>query len=202
MKPLLQIKTIPLKYELKIQRAELKYNSSKTNMFEKNDKGGLEIQSRPSKLNMDTFNARNSVCPTTMTSVRQAAESGLQAAMEATATYAKEGAILLDPNISNPLDEINRQRAQMPTGEFSMRFLPTTGPDIEWSEPNMDIKYQMDKISFDIKVAKGDYEFIPGNVEVSITQMPDVEIEYIGEPLYVPPSARDFFQHAPFDVLA
>lgn len=202
MKPLLQIKTIPLKYELKIQRAELKYNSSKSDVIAKNQKGSLEIQNRPSKLSLDTFNARNSVCPTTMTSVRQAADRGLEAAKEATAAYAKEGAILLDPNVSNPLDVINQQRAQMPTGEFGLRFLPTTGPDIEWSEPDMNMKYQTDKLSFDIKVAKGDYEFIPGNVEVSITQMPDVEIEYIGEPLYVPPSARNFFEHAPIDILA
>ena len=32
-------------------------------------------------------------------------------------------------------------------------------------------------------------EFIPGDIEMNITQYPDVVIEYIGGPIYVPPSA-------------
>ncbi len=137
-----------------------------------------------------------------MESVRQAAAKGKSAAMEATATYAKEGAMLLDPKITNPLDQIFSQRASQPTGEFGLRFLPTTGPDIEWSDPDLSMQYQMDKLSFDMKVANGNFEFIPGNVELSITQMPDVNIEYIGKPLYVPPSAASYFNHTPVDILA
>ena len=37
--------------------------------------------------------------------------------------------------------------------------------------------------------ANGNYEFIPGDIEMSITQQPDVLIEYVGGPIYVPPSA-------------
>ncbi|GLB29139.1 hypothetical protein LAD12857_10620 [Lacrimispora amygdalina] len=202
MEPLLQIKTIPLKYELKVQKAELRYTRSKSQVLVNNDNGGLEINSKPIKLYIDTYDARNSVTPTTMESVRQAAASGLRAASEATATYTEEAALLLDPNVSNPLDQIFRQRAQLPTGEFGLTFLPTTGPDLEWSAPDLNIKYQMDKLTFDIRAAKGDFEFIPGSVEISITQMPDVEIEYIGKPMYVPPSAANFFDHTPIDVLA
>ena len=47
----------------------------------------------------------------------------------------------------------------------------------------------MDKLNFDLKVLNGNYEFIPGNIEMSITQHPDVLIEYVGGPIYVPPSA-------------
>lgn len=202
MEPLIHIKTIPLKYEMKIQKAQLKYKSSKTEVLMDRNRGGLDISSKPTRLSIDSYNARNSVCPTTMESIRQAADSGLQAASEATATYAEEGALLLDPNVQNPLNQIFRQRAQMPTGEFGLAFLPTTGPDLEWSSPDLNIKYQMDKLSFDLKAAKGDFEFIPGSVEISITQMPDVEIEYIGKPLYVPPSAAQYFEHTPIDVLA
>lgn len=202
MEPLIHIKTIPLKYEMKIQKAQLKYKSSKTEVLMDRKRGGLDISNKPTRLSIDSYNARNSVCPTTMESIRQSAASGLQAASEATATYAEEGALLLDPNVQNPLDQIFRQRAQKPTGEFGLTFLPTTGPDLEWSTPDLNIKYQMDKLSFDLKAAKGDFEFIPGSVEISITQMPDVEIEYIGKPLYVPPSAAQYFEHTPIDVLA
>ncbi|MBE5993409.1 MAG: hypothetical protein E7247_13615 [Paenibacillaceae bacterium] len=202
MEPLLQIKTIPIKYEMKIQKAELRYSQSKTDVLINNESGSLDINSKPIKLSIDTYDARSSINPTTMESVRQAAASGLEAASEATATYTEEAALLLDAKVSNPLDQIFRQRAQMPTGEFGLAFIPTSGPDLEWSAPDLNIKYQMDKMSFDIRAAKGDFEFIPGSVEISITQMPDVEIEYIGKPMYVPPSAAKYFDHEPIDVLA
>ena len=202
MEPLLQIKTIPIKYEMKIQKAELRYSQSKTDVLINKESGGLDVNSKPIKLYIDTYDARSSISPTTMESVRQAAASGLEAASEATATYTEEAALLLDAKVSNPLDQIFRQRAQMPTGEFGLAFVPTTGPDLEWSAPDLNIKYQMDKMSFDIRAAKGDFEFIPGSIEISITQMPDVEIEYIGKPMYVPPSAAKYFDHEPIDVLA
>ncbi|MBE5978917.1 MAG: hypothetical protein E7249_07250 [Paenibacillaceae bacterium] len=202
MEPLLQIKTIPIKYEMKVQKAELRYTKSKTEVLINNESGSLDINSKPIKLYIDTYNARSSITPTTTESVRQAAASGLEAAAEATATYTEEAALLLDAKVSNPLDQIFRQRAQMPTGEFGLAFIPSTGPDLEWSAPDLNIKYQMDKLSFDIRAAKGDFEFIPGSIEISITQMPDVEIEYIGKPMYVPPSAAKYFNHEPIDILA
>lgn len=202
MEPLLRITTIPVKYELTITKARLEYSKSKAEILTQRKKGNMEIENHPIKAHIDTYDARNSVCPTTMESVRQSAQEGLQAAQNATATYAKESAMLLDPNVSNPLGQIISQRSQMPTGEFGLTFLPTTGPDIEWSDPDLSIKYQMDKLSFEFKVAKGDFEFIPGDVELSITQMPDVQIEYIGKAMYVPPSAAELFNHSPVDVLA
>ncbi len=202
MEPLLRITTIPLKYELKIQKAKLEYKSSTAKLQTNREKGEMSIESIPTKLQIDTYNARNSVCPTTMESVRQSASFGRAAALEATANYAEEGALLLDPRISNPLDQIIMQRAQFPSGNIGLQFLPDTGPDIQWSAPDLSIKYQMDKLSFELKIANGDFEFIPGKIEVSVTQMPDVEIEYIGKPIYVPPSAASFFNHTSVDVLA
>lgn len=202
MEPLLKITTIPIKYELTITKARLEYSNSKAEMVASRERGGFEMESRPIKVKLDTFNARNSVCPTTMESVRRSAQEGRQAAQEATAAYAEEGAMLLDPNISNALDIINQQRVQVPTGDFGLTFLPTTGPEIEWSNPDLNMRYQMDRLNFDFRIANGDFEFIPGDVSISITQMPDVEIEYTGGPMYVPPSAADFFNHSPVDVLA
>ncbi|MFT4107899.1 MAG: DUF6470 family protein [Lacrimispora sp.] len=201
MEPLLKITTTPMEYELKIQRARLEYSSSKSEVINNHTKGGFTMENHPIKLHLDTYDARNSVCPTTTESVRQAASKGKSAAMEATATYAKESAMLLSPN-SNALNQIFTQRAQQPTGEFGLRFIPNTGPEIEWSDPDLSMQYQMDRLSFDIKVANGNFEFIPGSVEMSITQMPDVNIEYIGKPIYVPPSSANLFSHAPMDVLA
>jgi hypothetical protein len=202
MEQLLRITTIRGKYELQITHPMLKYSSDNAQIEINREKGGLTINNQPTKLSIDTYNARNSVCPTTMESVRQAAQAGLDAASETTARYTKEGALLLDPNVSNPLDQIIKQRNQLPTGEFELKFLPTTGPDIEWSDPNLEMEYQKDKLSFDLKIQHGDVEFIPGDVELTITQEPKVEIEYVGKPIYVPPSVAEKFNHTPVNVLA
>ena len=37
-------------------------------------------------------------------------------------------------------------------------------------------------------------EFIPGNVELIVRDRPRVEIEYIGGPIYVPPSANPNYE--------
>ena len=36
---------------------------------------------------------------------------------------------------------------------------------------------------------KNGFEFIPGDIEFIVSQMPDLEIEYLGDPLYFPRSA-------------
>ena len=56
------------------------------------------------------------------------------------------------------------------------------------------------KLNFDMKVANGNFEFVPGDIELSITQHPEVRIEYIGGPIYVPPSSDPNFE--PLDVRA
>ena len=64
----------------------------------------------------------------------------------------------------------------------------------------MTINYEMDKLNFDLKVANGNFEFIPGDIEMSITQRPQVLIEYVGGPIYVPKSANPDYE--PLDVRA
>ena len=69
MEPLLRITTIPLKYELKIQKARLEYKRSTAELQMNRQKGEMSVENHPTKVSIDTFNARNSVCPTTMESV-------------------------------------------------------------------------------------------------------------------------------------
>mgnify|MGYP003311655983 CR=1 FL=1 len=62
------------------------------------------------------------------------------------------------------------------------------------------IDYQLDKLNFDWKTQQGSFEFIPGDIEIMVSQRPEVRIEYIGDPLYVPPSADPNYE--PIDVKA
>lgn len=202
MEQLLKITTVPIQYELKINGARLEHHNSKAELeIRKAEGGGLSIKSHPVKLNLDSFEARNSVVPSTARQVSQTANKGIEAAYNATAQFAQEGQLMLKADIgSDVLNQIFQQRNQQPTGEFELGFIPSAPVDINYQAPDLTINYEMDKLNFDLKVANGNFEFIPGNIEMSITQQPDVLIEYIGGPIYVPPSSDP--THEPIDVRA
>ena len=86
MKPLIEITTVPIQIEMKTTNAKLEYARGTAEMEITRDKGGLSIKSRPIRVNIDTFEARNSVTPTLARSLQQNAQKGQQAAYQATAT--------------------------------------------------------------------------------------------------------------------
>lgn len=195
MEQLLNIKSIPIKFELSVQHARVDYTPKKSQVMEQRIRGGLQIQNQPAKLKINTTDARNSIKPSPLLSVKQAAQKGIQAAQDATAKYAMEGKQLLDitPG-ADSLSKIIAQSAAPATGEFQMGFIPTVGPEIQYVEPNFEMQYQADRLQFDTRVSNGNLEYVPGNVSMNVTQWPDVVIEYIGKPLYVPPSVAERFE--------
>ncbi|HAX52798.1 DUF6470 family protein [Muricomes intestini] len=205
MEQLLKITTIPIEYELTVHNAHLERKNGTAEVEISRDKGGMKITSRPIRLRVDTYEARNSVVPTTKTAIYQAAQKGKQATYEATAQFAEEGQILLNAKIgegAETLQSILDQRNALPTGQFKLGFIPETGPDIEWDPPSISISYQMDKLNFDTRIDWGRVEFVPGSIELSVQQYPDVHIEYIGNPIYVPPSAAGRFTGQNIDTKA
>ncbi len=196
MEPLIKITTVPIEYELKIEGARLERQMGSAEVEITRDEGRMQIKSRPIKVNLDTFEARASMTPTTAISVSQAADRGVQQAYDATAQFASEGKILIRGKVGAGTETINRilqQRTAPDTGQFQLGFAPSVGPDIQWEAPDISIEYQMDKLNFDAKIDNGNIEFIPGNIELSVTQHPTVTVEYVGKPLYVPPSASERF---------
>ena len=201
MDQLLKITSVPIQYELKIDSARLEYSRSRAELEIHRTDGGLSIKSRPVKLNLDSFEARNSVSPTPTRSVAQRAQQGKEAAYSATAQLAQEGQLLLKADIGEDvIGQIMQQRTAAPTGEFQLGFTPSAPVDIQYQPGNLTISYEMDKLNFDLKIANGNFEFVPGNIEMSITQYPDLLIEYVGGPIYVPPSADPNYE--PLDVRA
>ena len=80
MYPLIEIKTVPIEIEMKVSHAKLEYSRGTADLEISRGEGGLSIKSRPIKLNIDTFEARNSVVPTAVRSIEQYAQEGQQAA--------------------------------------------------------------------------------------------------------------------------
>lgn len=189
MERLIEIKTVPIELEMKVNHARLNYKRSTVDLEISRNQGGLQIRSKPIKVNIDTFEARNSVSPTAMRSIEQAAQRGQQKVYDTTATYARRGDLLLEAKIGEQLISQFAMESQQVNTDFAMKWLPTTGPDISWDGGELNIRYEMDKLNFDWRMDNGNVEFIPGNIEFTVTQQPDVIIKYIGGPVYVPPSA-------------
>jgi len=199
--PLIEIKTVPIEIQVKTKNASLEYSRGTAEMeISRGDSGGLSIKSRPIRLRLDTFEARNSIRPTTMRSVEQSAQKGRQSAYQATATYAQQGQLFLNAKLGEDVvSQISRQQTSQDMQlNAGLEFLPSTGPNIQWEEGDIQIRYEMDKMNFDWKIDKGEFKFTPGDIEISVTQQPDIIIKYVGGPLYVPPSADPNYE--PLDV--
>lgn len=206
MKPLIEIKSIPMSIELKINKATYELASGDASVEITRDNGGLQMKIQPTKLNIDTFEARNSTpFKSTMRSNAEFANKGIQAAYEATANYAREGNMLLDIHVNdNIITDIAYQRVnrEMMSKQFNLGFTPSEPIEIEFTPHDLYIKYEMDKLNFDWKLNRPEMEFTPGNIELVIKEYARVELEYVGSPLYVPPSADPNSMHNQIDTRA
>ena len=199
MKPLIEITTVPIQIEMKTTNAKLEYARGTVEMEISRDKGGLNIKSRPIRVNIDTFEARNSITPTLARSLEQGAQKGQQAAYQATATYAQQGKLMMETKLGEEvITKFSRESLMKNVKDVGLTFLPSTGPEITWDVGEMNIRYEMDKLNFDWKFGEGDFKFTPGDIELTVSQRPEVIIKYIGGPIYVPPSSDPNYE--PVDV--
>ena len=201
MKPLIEITTVPIQIEMKTTNAKLEYARGTAEMEVTRDKGGLQIKSRPIRVNIDTYEARNSITPTLARSLEQNAQMGKQAAYTATSTFAQQGNLMMKTKWGEEvITQFSKDSLLEGVQDVGLQFLPSTGPEITWDPGEMNIRYEMDKLNFDWKIGGGSFEFTPGDSELTVTQRPEVIIKYIGGPIYVPPSADPNYE--PVDVKA
>ena len=199
MKPLIEITTVPIQIEMRTTHAKLEYARGTAEMEVTRDKGGLQIKSRPIRVNIDTFEARNSITPTLARSLEQNAQKGKEAAYTATATFAREGKLMMETKLGEEvISKLARDAYKDNIRDVALDFLPSVGPEITWDVGEMNIRYEMDKLNFDWKIGGGSFEFTPGDIEFTVTQRPEVLIKYVGGPIYVPPSADPNYE--PVDV--
>ena len=201
MRPLIEIQTIPIEIQMKTTNAHLEYARVPAQMEVSRDRRGLQIRSQPIRVNIDTFEARSSIVPTTAQSIQQGAAQGQRAAYEATAVLAQEGRMMMEAKIDQDvIPQLAQQKTVDQPAQLGIQFLPEVGPDISWTGGEMSIRYEMDKLNFDWRMNQMQITFVPGDIEFKVTQQPDVVIKYIGGPLYVPPSADPNYE--PLDTKA
>lgn len=200
---LLSITTIPIKVELNIIKGEMR-NPRANNpdaafkMDIETQDGNLQIHSEPMKIHIDTYAARSSLGYGNYNNLdlfKRKSEEGFRLAYEGTARIASDGNQLARG--ASPSDIAAQHMRAGQTVQTIMDFLPKTGADVTFEDGVLNINYEVGDVAIDWENAQMmPYEFTPGRVELSIAQMPRVEIEYLGGPIYVPPSADPNYEPA------
>ncbi len=193
---LLNITTVPIKVELNITHGGLR-NPRVNNpdaafkMDIQTENGELQIRSEPMQIHIDTYAARSSLGYghyNNMDLFKKKSQEGFSLAYEGTAKIVQDGNQLARG--ASPSDIAAQHNRAGQTIQTIMDFLPKEGADVTFDKGVLNINYEVGDVNIDWENAQMmPFEFTPGRVEISIAQMPSIEIEYIGGPIYFPASA-------------
>lgn len=198
MQQLLQITRVPIKMEMVINRAKLQHNENAPKVDVSRQRGGFKMEARPIKIQVDTIPVRDTIAlkgPDLIS--RDYASDSVRIGYEAIASIISKGNELeagLKRTGYTPAQIVSQQMAT-PSLDMMTTFLPEASPNISWKDGTLSVEYTPDQLDFDWDVMqRASFEFVPGKIEFVISQMPRLDIEYVGEPLYVPPSANPNYE--------
>ncbi|MDE6709750.1 MAG: hypothetical protein K2J76_04595 [Oscillospiraceae bacterium] len=208
MEQLLSYKHIPIKVEVKVQRAELKpvEDSGKTSAapsvkVSSKQGGGLRLQAEPYRVDLSDARNYDTYIPSTGT------ENGITLTYEAVAKLA-DG--------TQKSGEASGVQHKKPSSvEAALKALPKSrSKAVSYNNGTLSINYQMNLPSSPAAETTAaaasnpveaiqftEFEFVPGSIEFIITQMPELDIEYLGDPIYFPRSADPNYE-PPLDIFA
>lgn len=192
---LIKITSIPIEYQIKVERARLeKKSGASAEMNLQTKPAALDIKTQDVQIRIDTTEMRSSLgLESAPTKIKKAADKGYQAALKATAEYARRGDRLAKLNTGVTIPQLEKEKMlQQPTSETV--FLPTHGTRISWIPNGIDVNYKPGECNIDWKLHQNVMDYVPGKFQMDILQYPKIEIEYLGEPNYVPPSASPNYQ--------
>lgn len=188
MQPLLKIQSIPIKIEAQTRRASLQHSTEPAPI------------SKPAPLSNMLNRGGRRAAPQTPVQITGApsnpAPQAENAAPQRQAEYAAISAAPQQPAYSGG-SGVEQPAASVADTVIGQTLLANTAPAPQAQAPapapapSAPVNYQMDKPTFDWNsISKPQLEFVPAQIEYSITQYPQLIIEYVGEPIYVPASAN------------
>ena len=187
---LLKITNIPLEFEIHTEpaRLEMKQAQNPSQVMTKTP-SGWTMHARNIQVRMDTTELRASLNMRNSNDfARYYGSRGRQAAYQSIGDAVQFGNQMQQIQDGVTIGQIVRQRL-MQQPETYTTFLPSAGTDISWQPAQLDMQYDPGSLHFDWQIMQNQMNFIPGKFQFEITQYPDVQVEYLGKPNYVPPSA-------------
>ena len=121
-------------------------------------------------------------------------DAGRQDALDAIAQYAEIGNQMAQIQKGANIPDILYQQRMVKSVATEQRFIPSVGPDISWEPNSLELEYVMGQVEFTPNITMSNRTYIPGDLTIDVEQYPKVEIEYVADPIYVPPSANPNYQ--------
>lgn len=192
---LIKITSVPIQYTYNVEPARLEMKQAQNPAHRmKHNPAQLNIDAENIQVRLDTTDLRASLNLRTNEGFSlYHGNKGKQTAQQFIEEVVQSGNQMarIDDGVS--IAQIVRQKMLEQPVSYTT-FLPSVGPDISWRPQELSLDYNPGSLEFDWQVMRNTMDYIPGKFEMNITQYPKVQIEYLGEPNYVPPSANPNYQ--------
>ena len=196
---LLQITTTPIKFEMETQHARLEPQLDiQPRASVRTETAKVNVNTQNAAVLIDTYEARRSLG---MNNFFDFTSLYRDRAKELSAKTNREntdiGVAISRIDIGNTISSVYKQRfidkSQM---TLYATFLPSAGPDVSWMPHQVNTTHQEAGLDINWEEMRNSLNYVPGDVRISILQHPGIEIEYLGSPLYMPPSADPNYEEA------
>lgn len=185
MDQLLSIKHIPIKIEVNVTNAQLKPREAdplEPSVKISRGSDGVKVAAQPYKVDISSPRL-DSYVPTNVQPSKL------------TLTYDAIAKMGGTDGSSDTSGTTTVSRSSSQSIEAILNRLPRSKESsISYNDGTLSINYSMidsgsSSDSDSISDLKNGFEFVPGDIEFIVSQMPELEIEYLGDPLYFPRSA-------------
>lgn len=150
---------------------------------------GLKIKTTQGKLETNMGDVLDSERPFRIgTTIDKYSAEGESVCAEATREMADMGWQLMQPGGDQYIPDHERSKL-ITVPEFELTWTPSVPLKIEYTPGKVEQEFDPDKVHTKQTKGSNPYEFVPGNVEVSLKTKPEVTIEYIGGPNRFPRSS-------------
>lgn len=162
---LAQTHLTPTPLNIEFTRAKLLMQSHPARVSIETEKSGLNIENSPVRLEINNRAFFDSMGLKSNERLSlDFAEESRQAGYEATAQIAQEGDALVGPHAMTIADII-RSRTNN-TIETVLAFIPSEKPELNWSDPRLDITYTPDKLHISWDTGGVETEYVPYSLNI------------------------------------
>lgn len=192
---LIKITNIPIEYSYNVEPARLEMKQAgNPNRKTTREPAEMNIRQRNIQVRLDTTALRASLNMRTNEGfARYYASQGTQTAYQTIGESVQVGNQMGRIQDGVSIGQIIRQKMLEQPVSYTT-FLPSSPPDISWQPQELNLEYDPGALHFDWQIMRNMMDYIPGKFQMNITQYPKIQIEYLGEPNYVPPSANPNYQ--------
>lgn len=187
---LLEISTIPTRYELQIEHAKLEGFHQYLPLADvSHEPSSLRVDATNGLMRVDTYECRKSLGLTNITDTFKSwAEAGKRAISKKITDDVAFGKQMAATDQGLTIHDIMNQKL-LDQPSLVTTFLPSAPPMMQFEPGNIKLSYDPGSLSYDFGEIQSSMNYIPGSVRMKILEQGHVDIRYIGTPNYVPPSS-------------